>query len=255
MIEQELRVLRLIAATGDALPGITASQLVQASRGWGTELRLWSAQAAAAMCRRLADRGYIRPERYGRLTYYKITSMGRGYLSVPDPDEKAAPPEGAVPGTGDDRYLYLWDLPRRGSGIQLGLSKSGRLHLVVDGKNRAVLNSTPEGLYPVLEEAAAQQARVVRALHPSGRRLKLLKLLAKAPRTQSGITSVMTADDPAEHVRFISRELASMEEDGLATGANRLWAITTKGRLTLGGQPVTAGAEVDPGTGCAHCGA
>jgi hypothetical protein len=80
MTDRERKVLEAIAATGDN--GLTASQIVRESWNWGTSLRVWSAQSAAAIARGLAHAGYVRPVRWRQLTYYKATSMGYGYLSV-----------------------------------------------------------------------------------------------------------------------------------------------------------------------------
>jgi hypothetical protein len=64
--------------------GIAASGIVSAMQGYPGHERAWSAQQAGRIAGLLCDLGYARGTRTSLKTFYRLSSMGRGYLSVED---------------------------------------------------------------------------------------------------------------------------------------------------------------------------
>jgi len=79
----------VLAAIGEAgYPaglGVTPGQICRATAG--SPDRVWTAQQAGRVARRLADAGYVRITVLPKAVYYRLSGMGHGYLSVDDPAE------------------------------------------------------------------------------------------------------------------------------------------------------------------------
>lgn len=83
LTEREHAVLEIIGQHEDDAggKGIAAGEICQATQGFPPETRVWTSQQAARVAGILCDLGWARGARTPQRTYYRLSSMGRGYLS------------------------------------------------------------------------------------------------------------------------------------------------------------------------------
>lgn len=125
-------------------------------------------------------------------------------------------------------FSTLYDLPGS-QGLQAGVTPGAEVYLIHPATGWQARIADPGALSEVLEQVRADQARAVRRLHPSPRRMAILSILSDGSWWSAPVLAGMLPE-PRPLPPELRSELRTMAEDGLARNAGHGWEITPAGR-------------------------